>query len=348
MSPPNSDLFKVKDIPGAGRGVVATKSIPKDTLILQSGPPAAHVIFRIYRKEVCSQCFHYALGSKLPVQHQASGKFFCTQECRTQWLNEQGELGLKAWGNLRGFLEGKRKAILKAERLLSFGDRPDEDAIRLAWAAVDAIAERQSRRFATSTTTMGPSDRVQALTHATTQAVDPNILEFLLSALLSKTRGPEHWRNNILDLAPDERAYNDASDLEAHCNSYLQLDALLPPQLSPTFNTSFCQALITATNHNAFGIRAGGGEDREEYMGYALYPSASYFNHSCDPNLGKKQVGRVWEVRAVRDVGVGEECCISYLGGDEESLGVGERRERLSGSWGFWCGCRRCERDGGL
>jgi SET and MYND domain-containing protein len=42
-------------------------------------------------------------------------------------------------------------------------------------------------------------------------------------------------------------------------------------------------------------------------------------------------------------VGVGEELCISYLSGEERGMGRVKRRERLRATWGFECGCGRCE-----
>ena len=61
-------------------------------------------------------------------------------------------------------------------------------------------------------------------------------------------------------------------------------------------------------------------------LGNALFPRASFFNHSCEPNVvvgftagecksggGDKSAGLRLEARAVRPVAKGEELCIDYL-----------------------------------
>ncbi|KAK5705280.1 Histone-lysine N-methyltransferase set-6 [Elasticomyces elasticus] len=90
------------------------------------------------------------------------------------------------------------------------------------------------------------------------------------------------------------------------------------------------------------------GEDGEEYMGYAVYPSSSYFNHSCSPNVAKQRVGNAWRFWVIEDVRKGEQLCISYLGGDEKDLSVDERRARLAEVWGFVCECARCQSEAKL
>ncbi|KAK0284494.1 Histone-lysine N-methyltransferase set-6 [Friedmanniomyces endolithicus] len=81
MSPPTSDLFSVKTIPGAGRGIIANCEISKDTTVLNSEPPVAHVLFREYRKEVCAQCFLYDRGHHRPN----------IEEIDQRWKKAQGE-----------------------------------------------------------------------------------------------------------------------------------------------------------------------------------------------------------------------------------------------------------------
>ena len=78
-------------------------------------------------------------------------------------------------------------------------------------------------------------------------------------------------------------------------------------------------------------------------MGYALYPSASYFNHSCKPNVAKVRVGNTWRFWVPKDVARGEQLCISYLGGDEKDLTTAERRVRLKDVWSFVCECEGCK-----
>ena len=142
----------------------------------------------------------------------------------------------------------------------------------------------------------------------------------------------------------DDTPYRSPFDLDAHINSFSQLTAIAPADILPSITPEACQILINAASHNSFGIRSG-GEDGDEYLGYALYPDASYFNHSCSPNVAKTRVGDVWEFRASKDIDAGNECCITYLGGDEKELNVEQRRQRLKEHWGFECMCVRCKEE---
>ena len=175
--------------------------------------------------------------------------------------------------------------------------------------------------------------------------IDPDILSFLLSGILFHQSHPSSWHEELAPLAMDFQPYKSGLDLLVHCNSYLQLCSLnLPPSILLSCTPSICRSLAEAGSHNAFGLRSG-SEDGEEYVGYAIYPSASYFNHSCNPNVRKGRKGRAWVFEAAREIAVGEECCITYLGGDERDLNVGQRRQRLRENWGFDCACVRCREE---
>jgi SET and MYND domain-containing protein len=169
-------------------------------------------------------------------------------------------------------------------------------------------------------------------------------LAYFLEAALSHRRHPSTWQRDMLDLAVDTTPYTDPQHLADSCTAFLHLVTILPAHLLPHLTAGMCRSLVGADNHNAFGIRAG-GEDGEEYMGYGVYPAASYFNHSCAPNITKQRIGPSWIFTAARDIGPGEECCITYLGGDEKDLDVVARRARLEQVWAFGCSCARCCQD---
>lgn len=93
---------------------------------------------------------------------------------------------------------------------------------------------------------------------------------------------------------------------------------------------------------NSFGIwdtAADRVDDSSELLGYAVYPQAVFFNHSCAPNVSKRQKGRFIEFTTNRSVAAGEPLCIAY--GDVTSP-VEERRERLWLNYFFHCDCARC------
>lgn len=247
------------------------------------------------------------------------------------------------------FVRSRSKAIVSTLSEHSVGAKPGEQAVLATWEEAEEIASMHRNARCSTASNSGPGIKAdkeyrKSLHHVWTQPVDPDIMAYLLSGIIFRHQFPEAYEREVATLAMDPEPYKDNADLEAHCNAFLQLIATVPRALVPSCTTQLCQVLSNAGSHNSFGIRAG-GDDGEEYMGYSLYPEASYFNHSCAPNISKKRVGRQWEFKIAREVAAGEELCITYLGGDEKDLTVKERRDRLKGVWGFECMCQRCRQE---
>lgn len=251
-------------------------------------------------------------------------------------MTEQTELGVEAWRALHAFGQAKSKAT-GDDTAQSLGPRPRAEEIRVSWAiARDQVAAARLKQNKTSSKAPGSQSKM----------INADHLGVFLSGILSHRRDPVVWDDEVLSLAMNEQPYESSADLEAYCNSFIQLMSIVPQDLIMDDASGICQNMIRAGSHNAFSIRSG-GEDLEEYMGYAIYPSASYFNHSCAPNIAKRRVGRHWEFSAAREIPQGEQCCITYLGGDERTMDVEARRARLQDVWGFVCMCARCVEEQG-
>lgn len=87
--------------------------------------------------------------------------------------------------------------------------------------------------------------------------------------------------------------------------------------------------------------------DSAQQTAIAVFLEASYFNHSCAPNLKRRsrnfssQTSAVGcELHATRDIAAGEPLTISYIGDSLET--TRERREHLLASYRFWCNCSLC------
>lgn len=83
-------------------------------------------------------------------------------------------------------------------------------------------------------------------------------------------------------------------------------------------------------------------------LGLGLFPQASLFNHSCDPNCAQsfrvdEATGTVMMVvRTLRPVQDGEELTIAYIDLMQTRR---KRREALWRGYAFECACRRCSND---
>ncbi|KAF9581506.1 hypothetical protein BGW38_001451 [Lunasporangiospora selenospora] len=103
---------------------------------------------------------------------------------------------------------------------------------------------------------------------------------------------------------------------------------------------------------NSFGIR----DEADELLGFAVFPRACFFNHSCRSNIEKRlnrlgtchplqqqkggmEAPRQMEYWSRQVIEEGEECCISY---GDMTPGRAERQERLEEEYFFRCCCPRC------
>lgn len=126
-----------------------------------------------------------------------------------------------------------------------------------------------------------------------------------------------------------------------------------PPAASPSTQSNDVEAAAnsletltihpSSTAHSASEATTAEPEELStKYIGRALYPAASYFNHSCRPNAEVVQKGHYLYVRALCSIAAGEEVCISYIDADRPTR---ERRALLHEQYYFHCICDRCQAD---
>lgn len=343
---PRRPLFAVKDTPGAGRGAFATQPLAAGTIIHTADDLTAHVLLREYRGEVCWECFAYDRGKKLPVRDALHGFAFCSNACaavstqRYEDDDNNNGVSLQAWAVLEATLRSKTKT---EEIQLDDVVKPDAAVVEAAWAIAEKTASSivSARIDGTGATKAIRRALQQALSNVPTLILDT--LNFQLHAIIVRYQSPEKW-TSILSLEGDPCPYTSAQELAGHISAFLYLAASLPLALLPFVTPETLRTVKAREVHNSFGIRSLEDEG-SEFFGYGVWPSASYFNHSCEPNVIKRRVGRTWVFEAARLIGEGEELHISYLGapGEEKTLSTKERRSRLEKTWGFVCVCERCK-----
>jgi hypothetical protein len=343
---PTSPLFEIRHTPTAGRAVFASQDIPEDTLVFRCSDLSLCVLLREYQREVCGQCFGYDYGRDLGIRDKIVGFAFCSQACQNKWREENGEVGKEAWAAVENFVKGRGKEdndMVDADL-----PRPKVKDIKKAWDSVAAQAAliRVAREGETGHS--GEEGAVQitkqhrkALSKARQATISPDIMSFCLSGVLWHHMRPLEWEK-FLALAEDRTPYQSIDDLYAYTKTYLALLAVLPVPLLPLVTAEMLYLISSRDSHNSFGIRSL-EDDGSEFFGFGCWPAASYFNHSCNPNLEKKRVGRTWEFRASTDIAKGDQMCITYLSGEERKLSRGKRMITLRKNWGFECACERCE-----
>ncbi|KAF0327957.1 hypothetical protein GQ607_004788 [Colletotrichum asianum] len=339
---PISPLFEVRDTPTAGRAVFATQDIGADTLLWRAEDLTVFALLREYKREVCRQCFAYDYGRDLRIRDQVVGFAFCSEECQKKWHQETGELGVQAWTEVEKLVKKRSK---EDNELVDIGlPRPQANEIAEAWEETKAQAElvRASRMAQLG----GEGVKItkqhrKAVQKALQQPIQPDVMSFCVSGLVARYNHPDKWEH-VLSLAVDSTPYSNADNLKAFTRTYLHLLAILPLRLLFLATPETFHQLISHDSHNSFGIRSLEDEG-SEFFGYGCWPSASYFNHSCGPNIVKRREDRVWEFRAAKDIASGEEMNITYLGGEEKDMPRDARMSILRKNWGFDCGCKRCQ-----
>lgn len=112
-----------------------------------------------------------------------------------------------------------------------------------------------------------------------------------------------------------------------------------PPLILPQnfdIDAQFFYHVCSQYRCNTFGIFSA----KDVQIGLAVYPTASYFNHSCAPNLLRRMdLGKCACFYAMRDIGAGEALTISYAGGFKS---VASRRQYLLENYRFFCRCESC------
>jgi hypothetical protein len=348
MSWPTSSLFVVQETPTSGRGVFATQLIPTGTQLLACPDLVYGLVFREYRREVCNWCFRYEQGDILPIRENRAALVWCTEECKDDWMEAHGTSGIDAYAAVEDLARKQAKMVVKEEdeatSQSSTGStvtppiQPTPEEIDTAWDLAETTADLiRSARYSNKPSKPQRKATAQALS----LKLDSILINHAISSLIACRSHPSAWQT-VQDLYASPQPYISAPQLQTHLTTYFQLLALLPLDLLPFCTRSTLITAIDRDAHNSFGIRSL-DDDASEMFGYGTWPSASYWNHACSPNILKRRVGRTWTFVTSREIKQGEELCITYLGGEEEELGVRERREMLWKAWKFVCGCTRCK-----
>ncbi|KAG1737541.1 SET domain-containing protein [Suillus paluster] len=359
MTQPMIDL---RTTPYGGRSIFAIQPIAQGIHILACETPFAHVIYKDYRREVCAQCFAYAASASRNIgdprtwsirscRAASESVWFCTDECKIAW--ESGMIGpliadtnallAKAQIATRKKVKGRRLCHDSPDPILPNGPTATlqitQDHIDEAWTHAEDLASSPAR-LSSYCSAMDLEDMELETSRSVASAiVQRYVFDCRLAdlAFSSKIATSDPW-TEVLRLQNSElsnvrlRPYI----LVAHLRVYAFLCHSLPQHLRPYVPT--IRNLLARDTGNAFGI--WDGDSRDEMLGWGVWVGASYFNHSCCPNVKKTRVGRTMQFTTSRSVETGEELCISYI---DINQTITQRRQELEDSWFFTCQCQRCQ-----
>jgi SET and MYND domain-containing protein len=283
-----------------GRSFFATQPIAKGIQVLACEAPFAHVVYKDYRREICAQCFAYAASTSRSIDERrtwsirssregAESVWFCTDDCRIVW--ESGKIGpllaevnailAKAQVATRKKVKDKLHGCDSPDPMI-FPSGPDvqitQDYIDKAWAEAEDLASFRAR-LSSYCSTMNLEDMELEIARFVASAIVHRYVfdHCLIDCSPSMITTFDPW-TVVLDLQSGElsnfrlRPYV----LLAHLRVYAFLCHSLPKHLRVYVPT--VRALLARDTGNAFGI--WDGDDRDEMLGWGVWVSASYFNHS--------------------------------------------------------------------
>ncbi|KAF8557507.1 SET domain-containing protein [Imleria badia] len=373
MSSPSADSAELSIFAGSsylelqsttlgGRSLFAISDVAPGTRIHSCKAPFAHVIYKDYRKEVCAHCFAYSASDHAPPtvgssrtwsikwsQAGAATTWFCSDGCKDSWeRDEASTLMLEVDALLTKGQASTRKRCKSLEEEVEVksilpcfesGDRSiTQEVIDAAWESAKALVASRAH-LTLYYSTLHLEDTELEIARSLAAAIVRRYSDERLSQSDPTCNQFQSW-SQLLNLQKNELCNVQARPymLTAYLRIYVLLSNALPKYLRKYMST--VREVLARDTGNAFGI--WDGDQRDEMMGWGIWVSASYFNHSCMPNVRKKRVGRTLHFEATRGIQAGEELCISYIDTDSPA---DQRRRELEESWFFSCRCLRCEKE---
>lgn len=361
-----SPYFRIDQTKYGGRGAFANTSqegkIPQGTVVLRVPRPISSSIQREFRKEVCQHCFAYFNGKSLKTRLTVSriskntSLYFCSSSCLAAFEEYDNE-GLLA------------ALLLEIEKHYS-SETTEYDAAETNSNLADTW--EQLHEWNTNLAKMKPGKRIaQAPVITDDEYADLKYTATTVYALYKYQRrnantdikddmgiiSPKRSHHYILEMTENEHMQLELEIFETlqsnitekterypylstvYGNIYKFLRIYAPKQLQIFITTESISGIIGRHLSNAFGVWCK-EEGINEYFGFAVYPLASFFNHSCIPNLKRIRNGREIQFITTREISdPQEELCINY--GNSLQEGV-EARQLLLRDWFFECACARC------
>lgn len=350
-----NDKFDVRLTEHGGRSCFARESMHKGTELLALDDWTGSSICYEFRKEVCHFCLFYAYGTVMKVKitsndiedmaycnwkvtkYSGSGLWFCSDDCKRKYLARPniGEL-LRIYENIVvNFRRMQKRAQNQIEEVhmdenISINDIEEE------WREIEKVWIKKIIK-------MNSNKAVNRL-----PVIDEehySCIRFVIETLFNISHLEKENTKNIAFSSLQSNELDKLGHFPALLDFQVRVFQwvfLLAPELRSILTISLFRHILGSEYGNSFGIwQISEESEGREYLGYMVHPEASYFNHSCSPNVLKRREGRVMRYVLARDVSCGQQLCIDYK--DILHLCVAERRTTLKENWFFDCKCDRCE-----
>lgn len=352
-----SPFSEVKNTTYGGRACFSAAPLEKGTVVLEANDSVGTCVTYDFRKEVCHNCYTYQDGKTMKfkmtypdIAHlvtdevkinakkfNGAGLWFCSEACKLEFLTQPHVIELIAcYELLLSVLKMMQKRAVDELQERS-REQITEDVINHAWLEViDSWIPKIDK--------MKLSKKMSQLPDITEE--EYNCARFVIKSLFTlKYLDPESQTKAAFKTLQSNELSKIARFpilLDFQILIFKTLYIILPGYTRQNLSVKLFRHILGSEYGNAFGIwEQEELSENREFLGYAVYPRASYFNHSCDPNLTKSRIKGTMVFTANKDVPKGEPLCIDYSG--LLSHTVLKRRQLLKENWFFECCCTRCE-----
>lgn len=351
-----STNFRVSETKYGGKGCFSYGEIPRGSTILVS-KPLAFTISKEFKKEVCHFCFAYNNGRAMKTKFSLPGFknqsiCFCSDDCLQQFQKvEDYQLYTSSLLNVeKNYINHQMD-----EEEPGYNDVGASDFIHLIKQKWEQVEE-----WDTQVKNMKSTKWPKLIPHITESeysdikyclgVLHKMLLKdkhsFVSDKFLDNLEGSEYlsFEMSLFELLQSNevlKVLRFRNLLDSYIRIFKFLRLTSPPEFQKFITPLNVRLMIGNNLTNAFGIWTLDSGDKE-FLGFGVYPSGSFFNHSCEPNIIKKRINNELHFITLRDIEKNEELCIDYGNYLDEPVEI--RRKQLS-EWFFTCACQRCERE---
>lgn len=352
-----SPLFLVSTTKYGGRGCFANKELENSETIFECKAPISSTIIKPFKKEVCTTCFQYQNGKTLKfkiskkLSKETHSLYFCEQDCLQEFVNQDIDeiLTLSLLNVEKYYLQGLKKGEPKLK------EPPKENLLQTIdseWKKVEkwisSIEKLNSQKLLNQLPTVSDSDYTEIkyifgvlFQQFKYQQVDFPLTKYYHELDNEETKKFDLRMFDLLQSTDLVKVQKYPYLLYSYINIFKFVRILAPMELQPFITPENIKQIIGKNLSNAFGIwsQTDNSHEDKEFFGFGVYPCASFFNHSCDPNLIKIRNNNKLIFKTKRKIQPGEELCIDYGNYLDEDVSV--RQAQLK-EWFFDCSCTKC------
>lgn len=371
-----SSHFSVKSTKYGGRGCFVTSDLTQGTTVYECTSPLSSTIARTFKKEVCGSCFtclhgkilKFKLASSENQQHNSISTsslalYFCSQACMEKFTaSDVDSLYLESLLQLeslflKGLTQRQHDSKSKEEEVETAVTLQLENELKQAKDAELFICQKWQEAEINCQLLLSKLKPKQKKNLNHLYSLIPKIdeheyleIKYIIGILFHMYKHDSCRNNKLLSLELQIFPLLQSNDTEQMCkypyllHSYTRIYKFLRistfDKLQPYITPPAIRSMIGKRLANAFGIWSRDEPDgNKEHFGYSLYPSASFFNHSCRPNLIDVRDGKTIIFKLLKDVKKDDELLISYIHSNNDDF---QRRQKDLREWFIDCSCERC------